>query len=104
MIGNVEFEIDGKKRGFRFGTYAIKTITKTTGIKDIHEIFKRIEKEDIEILLAFFYACAVHYSHHKQEKEDYNEANVSDWIDELGLEKIKEFTLQLLESYQAKNQ
>jgi hypothetical protein len=100
---NVEFEIGGKKRGWRFGPYSLKFISKTTGVSNMKELFKRLAEEDIEMMLAFYYACAVTYSHHKGEKEDYNEVDVSEWVEEIGFDKVNEYTQILLKQYVPKN-
>lgn len=104
MIGHVEFEIDGKQRGFRFGTFAIKVISGLTGISDVHEIFRRIQNQDLDVLLKFYYGCAVHFAEHKKQEVNFNEADVSDWCDELGLDKVNEMTLKLIKTYNEKNQ
>jgi len=103
-----EFEVDGVRRGFKFGTYALRVISKETGIADIKEIFKRIEQGDLDVLGKFYYGSAVHYAKSKtpklkDEDIDFDEVAVSDWMDMIGQDKIAEMTLQLLESYQPKN-
>jgi hypothetical protein len=108
VTNEFEFDINGVRRGFKFGTYAIHVISKETGIADIKEIFKRIELGDISVLTKFYYGGAVHYAKSKNpklkdEELDFSEVNVLDWCDYLGQEEVSKMTLRLLESYQPKN-
>lgn len=118
MVGNIEFEIDGVTRGFRFGTWAVNIISKESGERDIKKIFQKIQgyevknekgeviervHPDTDMILTFFFGCASHYADHKKQKVDFRPVDVADWLDELGLEKINEMTLQLFDMYIPKN-
>lgn len=103
MIGNKEFDIDGVTRGFRFGTYTIKLIGDNTGVKDIGTIFKKISEGDIGMLLAFFHASAIHYCQHKKMEIDFQEVDVSDWMDNIGIETVNTYLRELLNQYTPKN-
>lgn len=100
---NVEFEAGGKLRGWRFGTYSIKIISERTGVKDIAEIFRLMAEQDLTIILAFYYACAVTYAHHKGQEVDFKEVDVSEWVEEIGFEKANEYSLRLTSQYLPKN-
>lgn len=99
----VEFKIGEKDRGFSFGLNTIKIITDLTGIKPIEDIFSKFKENDLMFLRTFFYACALHYAKSKKVEIDFEEFDVSDWLDELGLPKAMEIMGELLKTYTLKN-
>ena len=105
MISTQEFEICGKKRGFRFGTYSIRLIEEATGIKDISKMLEEFTKQNLTFLSAYFFACAKHYSHSVEKVKviDYDEADVNDWTDELGPEEVGRIAVTLIQQYLPKN-
>lgn len=110
-IGNVEFEIEGKKRGFRLGTYAISVAQNKYGASSIEELFRKMGigsangVGDTHAVLCLFYGAAVHYYEHKfgDHEKDFVIADVSDWMDEIGIERTTEIFSELLRVYQSKN-
>lgn len=111
MKGIFEFKIGDVERGFKFGTYAFaiacdKDKCNLTELQIRCGLSKK-NGEKIEVnllsLLRLFYGAAVHYAEHKKQKIDFSEADVSDWTDELGLEKVQEILALGLSSYQPKN-
>lgn len=105
MRNNFEFDIDGKIRGFRFGTYAIAVAQKQNGAKSIGDLFTKLQVEggDFITLLDLFYGAAMQYADHKKQKPDFSVSDVSDWLDEIGLEKTMELVRQMLYEYTPKN-
>lgn len=104
-----EFDFEGKKRGFKFGTHAISLISKKTGVKGVKEIFAKIAEEGKEGIVgdvskAFYFCSAVSWHETKSlSAVDFNEAMVINWLEYLGIEVVDQMTLGLLESYMPKN-
>lgn len=102
----IEFEIEGKKRGFRFGTYTFRIINELLG-RDvpIEEVFKRLEDSDVPLVEKFDYtvkfclACAKHYAMTKKQEIDFTEFDVSEWIDELGMTTVQKHMAELVKVY-----
>jgi hypothetical protein len=89
--GVFEFEVSGQKRGFKFGTLALG-ITEREEQTTLDQVFIRAgfngDSPSVMTLLNLFYGAAVQYSEDKGEKVDFKKSNVSDWLDELGFEKV----------------
>jgi hypothetical protein len=114
MKGIFEFEIEGKKRGFKFGTYAfavacdqdksvLSDLLKKIGVPYEVDGEKRADPVNIMSLLNVFYGAAVHYAKHKKQGVDFTPDEVSDWLDELGLEKVNGYLQEGLNQYSPKN-
>lgn len=114
--GIFDFEIGGKKRGFKFGTYAmaiacraenckvgelLKKIGLTTEVKEGEE---RSGNIDLMALLNFYHAAAVAHAEHNKQPVDFTVQDVSDWLDELGEEKMAKITTEGLTQYEPKNE
>lgn len=103
MIRNtVEFEIDGKKIGFRTGNMSLAVAIKESGCVSVDELIIRLQLKDLLAANAFFYGCAYQYFQWKGLPIDFNMTHVSEWIEDLGLEKVEGLTDKLLESYKEK--
>lgn len=100
----MEFEVFGKQRGFRLGTYTFKLINEETGTKTIQDVFNRFKESDEGFTLSFYFCCAKHWALSRKEEVDFNEVEVADWLDELGMGKVAEITTELFKVYLAKNQ
>lgn len=106
----IEVEINGVTRGFKFGTYTFKLINELSGDKSIEDVFELLSNSEkhsmtdrINFLRTFYFACAQHYTLSKKQKVDFDEIEVSDWIDEMGIEKTSDIMAQLLKVYTDKN-
>jgi len=114
----IEREIDGHKRGFIFGTHTFRILRDLTGINSIEEVFERlvnkkvVDGEEIEVsnqidhigfLCTFLYACAKHYNQSNKIPLDFEEVNVSDWVDDMGLADSMKLVLELIQTYSLKN-
>lgn len=101
----IEFQIEGRTRGFKFGTYTFKLINQLTGEKSIEEVFALLDGSDktpmerIEFKRMFFLACAQHYAMSKKQEIDFNELDVSDWIDEIGYTDMQTYLGELIKVY-----
>ncbi len=98
-----EFEIAGKRRGFKLGTYTFKLINKQTGTKTVQEVFDRMKGQDQDFVSAFYFCCAQHWAMSNKEQVDFQEVDVCDWLDDLGLDKVYEITQELFKVYVSKN-
>lgn len=107
------FKID-ETRGFKFGTYAfavaceydkcsVSDILKRIGIP--YEVDKQTKADPVNImsLLHLFYGAAVHYAKSNRLSQDFNTSDVSDWLDELGIEKVSQILSNGLNQYSPKN-
>lgn len=99
----IEFEIEGKTRGFKFGTYTFNLINKLAGTKTTEEVFERLKEGSVEFTASFYMACATHYAMSKKLEIDFQEVDVIDWLDELGFDRTQSITTDLLKIYTAKN-
>lgn len=98
-----EFEIGGKRRGFKLGTYTFKLINQVTGTKSIEEVFDKMKSKDSDFNLSVYFCCAKHYAMSNKQPIDFEEVDVADWIDEVGLDKMSEITAELFKVYLLKN-
>ena len=99
----MEFEVFGKQRGFKLGTYTFKLINQIAGTKTIEDVFERMKSNDIDFNLTFYFCCAKHYAMSNKQPIDFLEVDVSDWLDELGQAKMTEITTELFKVYLLKN-
>ena len=109
MKGIFEFEVNGIKRGFKFGTYALAIAQERDGC-ELSTLFQRIgygkmEGRNVNVmsLLNIFYGAAVHYAESKRQEIDFSASDVSDWLDEMGLEKTNNMLASGLETFTPKN-
>jgi hypothetical protein len=100
----MEFEVLGKRRGFRLGTYTFKLINQMTGTKTVEEVFEKFKENNQEFALAFYFCCAKHYCLSKKQEVDFDEVEVADWLDEIGFDQLRSMTTELFKTYVSKNQ
>lgn len=100
----MEFEVFGKKRGFKFGTYTFKLINEIAGTKTVQDVFDKLKENDEGFTLTVYFCCAKHWALSNKQEVDFTEVEVADWLDELGKEKVGEITLELFKVYFSKNQ
>lgn len=114
----ITVNIAGKHRHFMFGTYTFKLIREATGLEHVEDVFEgiankktddngnttqvRSDLEHVEFISSFLHACAIHGARTAKEKVDFDEVEVSDWIDEIGLEKSINLIGDLIQSYSAR--
>lgn len=108
MNGIFEFKIGDRDRGFKFGTYALKVSTELEKCS-LSDLMLKFSSEDelrnvsISTLLNIFYGAAVHYAKSKKQEIDFNDADVSDWIDELGYDEATKMLTEGFQQYSPKN-
>lgn len=116
MKGIYEFEIEGQKHGFKFGTYAFSVACEKEGDIDLNTLFKRCgfiykdkdgkakaDPAKMKSLLHLFYGAAVHYAEDNDQPAGFKVSTVSNWMDELGQEKLMEMINESFFSYEPKN-
>lgn len=114
----IERDISGHNRGFIFGTHTFRILRDLTGINSIEEVFERlvnkktVEGTEVEVsnqidhigfICTFLFACAKHYNQSNKIPIDFEEVNVSDWVDELGLADSMKLVFELIKTYSLKN-
>ena len=76
---------------------------KESGCLSIDELILKLNMADLTAANAFFYGCAYQYFQWKGLPVDFNMTHVSEWVEDLGVDRMKELTDKLLESYKGKN-
>lgn len=99
----MEFEVFGKQRGFKLGTYTFKMINQMAGTKTIEEVFERLKSGGMDFASTFYFCCAKHYAMSNKTPIDFEEVDVADWLDELGPQRASEITVELFKVYTLKN-
>ncbi len=86
-----EIQVGEVKRGFKFGTYSMAVTCKEEKCS-VTELGKRLmnPEDNLETLLNFLYGAAVAYQKSKRLEVDFTPVDVSDWLDEMGLDKAME--------------
>lgn len=116
MKGIFEFEVSGQKRGFKFGTYAFSVACEKEGDIDLNALFKRCgfpykddkgnskaDKPKLKSLLHLFYGAAVHFAEDHEKPIDFKVSTVSNWMDEIGQEKLMDLINDAFFQYIPKN-
>lgn len=105
MIRNtIEVELNGKTYGFRTGTYAWGLAIRECGAIDNESFVKRLSHGDVTAATAIFYASYVQYQQWKNLPVELNLVQISEVLEDLGIEKAQPIMDKLLESYKPKNQ
>lgn len=95
----IEIPLGGKTIGFRSGPLAVALAIKQCGSKGTNDFFDRIVAQDLEAVLALYYGAAMQYAIKNRLPTDFNIADVSDWLEEMGFEQAQKVTHVLLESF-----
>lgn len=116
MKGIFEFEVQGESRGFKFGTYAFSIACEKEGDIDLNTLFKRCgfiykdkdgkakaDPAKMKSLLHLFYGAAVHYAEDNDRPTDFKVSTVSNWMDEIGKDKLMDIINKAFFSYEPKN-
>jgi hypothetical protein len=106
MKGIFEFEVGEPKKtvGFKFGMMALGIAEQKNG-KSIKEILETMKagKADILMLLHVMYGAACQYAENKKTPVDFSCDDVSDWIEEIGIEEMQRVLVDGLYQYVPKN-
>lgn len=117
--GIFEYEVDGVKRGFKFGTYGIGEACEKENCT-VDELFRRCgmpyvtkdkngkdevraDRPRLKSLLHLIYGAAVHYAEDNDLPVDFKVSEVSNWLDEIGEEKVKPMLAYGLSQHIPKN-
>jgi hypothetical protein len=100
--GQFQFEVSGVKRGFKFGTLSNALFCQTEGIKP-KDIQDRILNDDAFIDIDYSYYAALAYCQINKIEVDFSKADVSCWIDEIGVTRLGEMLQEAFKSYLPKN-
>ena len=100
--GIQEVEIEGVKRGFKFGPRAIALAEREDGCK-AGELFAKIGEGDQLAILNMFYGAALDYCKVQNIKVDFNASTVSDWVFQIGLDTSMQILTDGLTYYTEKN-
>lgn len=84
MRKTFEFEVDGKKREFRLGSYAILEMLSDMGIdpSDITQLFDPVN--EIKSVVSFMFHSGVYHFDRLGQKPDFVRGDIYDWIDITG--------------------
>lgn len=115
MKSEVTFKVNEVDRGFKFGTYTARLIEEKSGDKlslflekmsgktiEVNGIVESIPP-DLESQSKFYFCCALHWAKSNKKEIDFDQADVDDWRDELGVEKVSDLTADLFNQYSLKN-
>jgi len=115
MKSEVTFKVNEVDRGFKFGTYTARLIEEKSGDKLSQFLEKMsgktVEKDgvievtppNLESQSKFYFCCALHWAKSNKVDVDFDQADVDDWRDELGVEKVSNLTADLFNQYSLKN-
>lgn len=95
--GVVEFEIKGKKRGFRNDQYGLLLAVRKDG-GHYQDLMDRVEQGDTLAFINLMYGMAASYCEAKSLKVDFTVNDMGDWLSELGAEKMREYFQQLFKT------
>lgn len=103
MHGIIEFEISGKKRGLKFGQYALLLASRKDECS-LSQFFTRVlvDKETLSFI-HLLYGAAVSWCESKNKKIDFTVEDISEWINELGVERMTEYINEGLKAPEVKN-
>lgn len=95
-------EINGVKRGFKFGPRSVALAEREDGCK-AGELFKKMQDGDQLAVLNMFYGAAVDYANVNKKTIDFNSSDVADWVYDMGFDKAMDILNVGLKSYNEKN-
>lgn len=95
-------EINGVKRGFKFGPRSVALAEREDGCKG-GELFKKMQQGDQLAVLNMFFGAALDYANVNKLTVDFNSSDVADWVYIMGVEKSTEILASGLQSYNEKN-
>lgn len=108
MTGVFSFDINGKKRGFKFGTYGYAEACEKENC-DLDELLARVgfgqvkRKPKLKAIIHLYYGAAVQYAEDNGQDIDFSVANVAGWLDYLGAERIQQMLLEGIKQPEIKN-
>ena len=97
MTGYIQLELGGKKRGVKFGNYALIEYSKlnNTGVVEFNE------QNPIKLCADLVYCGLKNNCFIKKELEDFTYEDVIGWVDDMPISRITEITQVFEESVKA---
>ncbi len=97
MTGYIQLELGGKKRGVKFGNYALIEYSKlnNTGVVEFNE------QNPIKLCADLVYCGLKNNCFIKKETEDFTYEDVVMWVDDMPIQQITEITQVFEESVKA---
>lgn len=97
MTGYIQLELGGKKRGVKFGNYALIEYSKlnNTGVVEFNE------QNPIKLCADLVYCGLKNNCFIKKELEDFTYEDVIGWVDDMPISRITEITQAFEESVKA---
>lgn len=88
MTGYIQLELGGKKRGVKFGNYALMEYSKlnNTGVVEFND------DNEIKLCADLLYCGLKNNCYIKREIQDFTYEDVMLWVDEMPMEQITEIT------------
>lgn len=112
MTGVFSFDINGKKRGFKFGMYGYAEACEKENC-DLDELFeriglreyedKKIRKPKLKAIIHLYYGAAVQYAEDNNQEIDFSVSNVAGWLDYLGADRVQKMMIEGLKQPEIKN-
>jgi hypothetical protein len=86
MTGYIQLELGGKKRGIKFGNYALIEYSKLTGggVVEVNEV------NPLKLCADLIYCGLKNNCYIKKEKEDFTHDDVILWVDDIPMTKVTE--------------
>lgn len=101
--GSFELDVNGTKRGFKFGMLATDYFCREENIK-LSEMQDRLSNPSPQTAINCAYAAAKAYTESKGEDFSFSRGQVADWLDDVGVEKFYEKITECLQVYQDKQE
>lgn len=99
--GIAEIEVNGVKRGLKFGTLASGYFCEQEGVS-LKGMAERMENPTPLTFIRCIYGAARAYNESKGMPVDFTPAHVSDWIDDIGIEKVSDIIFSAMQVYEDK--
>lgn len=101
--GTTEIEVLGVKHGLKFGMLASGYFCEEEGIT-LKQMFQRLTEPTPMTFINCIFAAARSYNESKKLPVDFDVSDVSDWIDEVGVNKISEIIFECMQVYEDKQE
>jgi hypothetical protein len=93
----IEFEVNGKKRGFRNDHYALLIACRKDG-GGLSDLLERVEQKDTLAFMNLLYGLSVSWCESKGRPVDFIINDMHEWINHVGADQMAEYVKQLFKS------
>ena len=94
--GVVEFEVQGKQRGFRNDNYALLIASRKDGCS-LTEMMDRVKTGDTLTFMNLMFGLASSYQSSRSKAVDFTANDMEHWLKELGSEKVGEYITEVFQ-------